>query len=432
MKMKLQNQSLFYLSASILFIVAVWSVIFYFNMLSEIKSSIDEELENHKRLIILRADKYTIQENDYFDERNYTVKTIGERLALSARTQYKDTLVYMQDDDDQEMELEPVRMLSTVFESNGNYYQLKIINPMVEEDDLIKSLFWGIFWLYIIVVVSIIIVNGLVLKRLWKPFYDFLEQLKKFRLNTKKQLPQIISNTKEFNDLSLAVHTLLQHSVEAFEQQKQFIGNASHELQTPLAITTNKLELLLEQHNLGEEQAGNIAEILEIIERMVRLNQSLLFLAKIENKQFFNNEPVAFNIVVQQVMIDFQEFADFKNITIKLQEEKEVMLQMDVSLASIIASNLIKNAIIHNKTNGEVKMQLSNNSFTVRNTGSIVPLDDKKVFTRFYKSSVNNGGTGLGLAIVKAICNLYGFQLKYQFDEDQLHSFTVVFDTTLE
>lgn len=432
MKMKLQNQSLFYLSASILFIVAVWSVIFYFNMLSEIKSSIDEELENHKRLIILRADKYTIQENDYFDERNYTVKTIGERLALSARTQYKDTLVYMQDDDDQEMELEPVRMLSTVFESNGNYYQLKIINPMVEEDDLIKSLFWGIFWLYIIVVVSIIIVNGLVLKRLWKPFYDFLEQLKKFRLNTKKELPQILSNTKEFNDLSLAVHTLLQHSVEAFEQQKQFIGNASHELQTPLAITTNKLELLLEQHNLGEEQAGNIAEILEIIERMVRLNQSLLFLAKIENKQFFNNEPVAFNIVVQQVMIDFQEFADFKNITIKLQEEKEVMLQMDVSLASIIASNLIKNAIIHNKTNGEVKMQLSNNSFTVRNTGSIVPLDDKKVFTRFYKSSVNNGGTGLGLAIVKAICNLYGFQLKYQFDEDQLHSFTVVFDTTLE
>lgn len=432
MKMKLQNQSLFYLSASILFIVAVWSVIFYFNMLSEIKSSIDEELENHKRLIILRADKYTIQENNYFDERNYTVKTIGERLALSARTQYKDTLVYMQDDDDQEMELEPVRMLSTVFESNGNYYQLKIINPMVEEDDLIKSLFWGIFWLYIIVVVSIIIVNGLVLKRLWKPFYDFLEQLKKFRLNTKKELPQILSNTKEFNDLSLVVHTLLQHSVEAFEQQKQFIGNASHELQTPLAITTNKLELLLEQHNLGEEQAENIAEILEIIERMVRLNQSLLFLAKIENKQFFNNEPVAFNIVVQQVMIDFQEFADFKNITIKLQEEKEVMLQMDVSLASIIASNLIKNAIIHNKTNGEVKIQLSNNSFTVRNTGSIVPLDDKKVFTRFYKSSVNNGGTGLGLAIVKAICNLYGFQLKYQFDEEQLHSFTVVFDTTLE
>lgn len=432
MKMKLQNQSLFYLSASILFIVAVWSVIFYFNMLSEIKSSIDEELENHKRLIILRADKYTIQENDYFDERNYIVKTIGERLALSARTQYKDTLVYMQDDDDQEKELEPVRMLSTVFESNGNYYQLKIINPMVEEDDLIKSLFWGVFWLYIIVVVSIIIVNGLVLKRLWKPFYDFLEQLKKFRLNTKKELPQILSNTKEFNDLSLAVHTLLQHSVEAFEQQKQFIGNASHELQTPLAITTNKLELLLEQHNLGEEQAENIAEILEIIERMVRLNQSLLFLAKIENKQFFNNEPVAFNIVVQQVMIDFQEFADFKNITIKLQEEKEVMLQMDVSLASIIASNLIKNAIIHNKTNGEVKIQLSNNSFTVRNTGSIVSLDDKKVFTRFYKSSVNNGGTGLGLAIVKAICNLYGFQLKYQFDEDQLHSFTVVFDTTLE
>lgn len=432
MKMKLQNQSLFYLSASILFIVAVWSVIFYFNMLSEIKSSIDEELENHKRLIILRADKYTIQENDYFDERNYIVKTIGERLALSARTQYKDTLVYMQDDDDQEKELEPVRMLSTVFESNGNYYQLKIINPMVEEDDLIKSLFWGIFWLYIIVVVSIIIVNGLVLKRLWKPFYDFLEQLKKFRLNTKKELPQILSNTKEFNDLSLAVHTLLQHSVEAFEQQKQFIGNASHELQTPLAITTNKLELLLEQHNLGEEQAGNIAEILEIIERMVRLNQSLLFLAKIENKQFFNNEPVAFNIVVQRVIMDFQEFADFKNITIKLQEEKEVMLQMDVSLASIIASNLIKNAIIHNKTNGEVKIQLSNNSFTVRNTGSIVPLDDKKVFTRFYKSSVNNGGTGLGLAIVKAICNLYGFQLKYQFDEEQLHSFTVVFDTTLE
>src|SRR5690606_9283637 len=109
------------------------------------------------------------------------------------------------------------------------------------------------------------------------------------RVGNSKNFPEVKTDTAEFTDLQNAVNILLQHNIETYEQQKQFIGNASHELQTPLAIATNKLELLIEKGNLQNEQAESIAEIMSIVERLVRLNKSLLLLTKIENKQFLDN-----------------------------------------------------------------------------------------------------------------------------------------------
>src|SRR5690606_7914167 len=175
-------------------------------------------------------------------------------------------------------ELEPVRMLTTAFENNGNYYELQIINSMVEEDDLIEELIYDAIWLYFLLIISLVVINNFVLQRLWKPFYSFLNQLKNYRIGSSKNFPEACTKTKEFTDLQNAVNILLQHNIETYEQQKQFIGNASHELQTPLAIATNKLELLIEKGNLQSEQAENIAEVMSMIERLVRLNKSLLLL----------------------------------------------------------------------------------------------------------------------------------------------------------
>src|SRR5690606_15953168 len=123
--------------------------------------------------------------------------------------------------DDEEMELEPVRMLVTAFENENSYYELKIINPILEEDDLIKDLLWFVIFLYIILVISILLINNIVLRKLWKPFYDFLDQLKQFRLGKSKTSPSVATKTKEFNDLSETVNALLENSMEIYEQQKQ-------------------------------------------------------------------------------------------------------------------------------------------------------------------------------------------------------------------
>lgn len=423
--MKLLNQSLTYLSGFMLLIVTVWSVVFYFSMLNEIKSSIDEGLENHKRLIISKAESDTtiIQQRD-FDERNYVIREIGREPALSFRNRYIDTLVYMQDDDDEEMELEPVRMLVTAFENNGLYYELKIINPMLEEDDLIKDLFWFVLLLYIVLVISIILINHIILRKLWKPFYELLGQLKNFRLGNSKNLPVIETRTKEFNDLNNTVNSLLENSIEIYEQQKQFIGNASHELQTPLAIVTNKLELLLEQHTLKEEEAEHIAGILKLIERMVKLNKSLLLLAKIENRQFLNNSVVSFNKITRQLVTDLEDLAYYKNVTVELHEQAELQAELDPALATIIVTNLVKNGIVHNSENGAVSITILENSLIVSNTGAR-ELDKDSIFERFNKTDQNINGSGLGLSIVYAICSLYNYKISYLFKEGK-HYFEVV------
>lgn len=332
----------------------------------------------------------------------------------------------MQDADDKKPELESVRLLATAFENNGNYYELQIINSMVEEDDLAEELLREALILYFILILSIIIINNFILKRLWKPFYSFLEQLKNYRIGNDKKFPASATNTKEFTDLQNAVHILLQHNRETYEQQKQFIGNAAHELQTPLAIATNKLELLIEKGDLQNEQAENIAEIMSITERLIRLNKSLLLLTKIENKQFLENQTVSFNEIVKQNINDWQEISDFKKIKISVEEKTELTVKMDISLANIVVSNLLRNAIFHNILNGDIHIEIAQNTFQISNTGIKDALNDTKVFSRFYKSESNQSGTGLGLAIVKAVCDLYHFPVSYQF-KNGLHHFQILF-----
>jgi len=425
--MKLLNQSVKYLSASLLIIIGAWTVIIYFSLLDEIKESIDEGLENSKRQIIynLKSDS-TVLKKYSFAEGNFSIREISQPEALSFKDLYIDSMIYMQDADDKEMELESVRMLVTAFESNGSYFELSIVNSMVEEDDFIEELFIKAIWLYLVLIAGIIIINNFVLQRLWKPFYDLLNQLKNYRIGKSIQVPAIKTNTKEFADLQQAVNTLIRHNLETFSQQKQFIGNASHELQTPLAIATTKLELLLEKGELENEQAKKISEVLNILERMVRLNKSLLLLTKIENKQFSGDQPVHINQVVKQTINELDDITEFRNVQIALTETVRLEVRIDNSLADIMVSNLVRNAIFHNIPGGKVHIEILKDRIRICNSGKDIPLDEEKIFTRFYKPDDGQSGSGLGLAIVKAICGFYGFSVSYQF-ENNLHCFDLRF-----
>src|SRR5690554_600670 len=319
--MKLLNQSLTYLSISILAIIGVWSIFFYLNMEKEIKSSIDEGLRNYKRLIIQNAHKDpSILHKTYFDESFFTIQKIDEKTGLTFVNQYLDTILYMQDYNDPTPELEEVRMLITAFEFEEEYYMLKVANAMVDKEDMVAAFFKNTIWLYLSLIIAILIINNIVLKRLWKPFYDLLFQIKEYRLDSTQKLPKVQTRTKEFTDLNNTINTLLVDSKVVYEQQKQFIGNASHELQTPLAISINKMELLLEDKNLSQEQATTITEIYDISQRMVRLNKSLLLLSKIENKQFLKNQEVSLLEVTQNSIEELEDFAAFKKIEILIKK----------------------------------------------------------------------------------------------------------------
>lgn len=418
--MKLLNQSLKYLSISIFLIVTIWSAIFYINMLDEIHDSIDDGLDNYKLLIIKRTeDDATILQKTDFEEGNYTIHKIGESEALGMRDYFTDTLLYMQNEDD----LEPVRMLTSAFKHGEEYYQLTVFNSTVEEDDLIEDLFYAIVWLYIILVISIVLINNVVLRKLWTPFYSLLNDLKSYRIDKNIPLPKVSGETKEFKELESAVNALIIRARETFYNQKKFTENASHELQTPLAIISTKLELMLEKESLDPVNAENIGQILQTIQRLTKLNKSLLLLSKIENRQFNEPTSVDFSKLVDQSVDDLEDFASFRNVEISVDKSADLTYLMDESLASILVSNLFRNAIFHNTPNGKVHITLNENSFRVSNTGKKEGLDPSKIFDRFQKETSNNSGTGLGLAIVQAICRLYGFEVAYSYDGE--HCFEV-------
>ncbi len=421
--MKLLNHTLKYLSITLFVIISIWAAIFYINMLDEVYDSLDDGLDNYKLLIINKAgEDSTILSKTEFAESNYEIREIPEAIALQRKDTHVDTLMYMVNEED----YEPVRMLTSAFRMNNRYYELKVIASMVEEDDLIEDLLYSLIWLYLAMIASILLVNNFLLRKTWKPFYVLLEQLRGFKLGKDPMLTPAETKVKEFKELNEAVSLLINRSLETYHGQKQFIENASHELQTPLAISINKLELLTEKEDMDEANLMAVGQVIQTLERLTRLNKSLLLLSKIENKQFQENERVDINAVFKNLIEEFTDFADYKNVTISYQEHGQLYADMSKNLAEIFVTNFLKNAIVHNDSNGWVQVIVNPTSFTITNSGSDVPLDKDKVFQRFQKKSNEKNTTGLGLAIVKAIADLYGLSVTYFYQNG--HQMTVSFE----
>ncbi|WP_138478568.1 sensor histidine kinase [Dyadobacter bucti] len=411
--MNLLNHTLKYLAFALFGILSVWAVIFYVNMLDEVYDSLDDGLDNYKMLIIEKAhaDRSTLHKTE-FAEGNYEIREISRESAKKIKDVHKDTLMYMPYEED----MEPVRLLTTSFKLDKKYYELKVISSMVEEDDLIEDLFFALIWLYIALLASILIVNNFLLKKVWKPFYKLVDQLKNFRLGKHQSFQAEDTNVKEFKVLSESVTSLVQHALETYNSQKQFIENASHELQTPIAISMNRLELLAEKNELTEAGLETIGQVIQTLERLTRLNRSLLLLSKIENRQFGETETVSVNAVVSGLREEFADFAAYKGVVISIAEKNQLNVVMQRDLAIMLISNLMKNAIVHNHTNGVLDIEIGTGYFKISNSGSAIPLDQEKIFRRFHKESGDKNNTGLGLAIVKAIADLYGFRITYDFD----------------
>jgi signal transduction histidine kinase len=421
--LKLLNHTLSYLSIALFAVIGGWAFVFYINMLDEIYDSIDDGLANSKILIIekVKQDTSLISKND-FVESNYAIHEISEQEALHFRDVYADSTLYMIN----EADYEPVRILRTAFKANNQkYYKLEIVSSMVEEDDLIEDLFYAVMWLYFILLASILIINNVLLKRIWKPFYDILDKLKSFRVERSTEFPSSKSSITEFNDLNETVSELLQRTITTFNNQKQFIENASHELQTPLAISINRLELMSEKNTFTGQQLAEISSVIQSLERLTRINKTLLLLAKIENNQFTDESTVNLDELTNQVVNSFSDLSEYKSVTISLHSENVLIVRMNPELAGVMISNLLKNAIIHNYKSGRVEVRLSKSQIVVKNTSTTLRLDDTQIFGRFYKNSSNNSSTGLGLAIVKSIVTYYGFRIHYNFDGS--HIFTIQF-----
>lgn len=419
--MKLQNYTLRYLIIAMLGVIALWASLFYVVILDEVYDNVDDGLKNSKILIIREAfANENLLNTPEFGINQFKIKPLpkGE---YSLKDEFISTFEFMEYDDDNE----PVRLLKTVFnDAKGNPHELTIRASTVEEDELLEDLLTALIALYIMLLISIVIINHFILKKVWKSFYKILDKLKSFKLGSGTSFKSPESPIEEFKILGKELEEMLQRNEAIYSSQKQFIENASHELQTPLAISINKLELFAENNILPEDQMIEIGKITDSLSRLVRLNKSLLMLSKIENLQFSDETDVNFNEITEQIVDDFSDLAEFKLVKISVINNGNLVYKMNKGLASTLVSNLLKNALIHNRPNGFVEISIAEKSFVIRNSGIDYPLKSD-IFERFSRHTLHEQSTGLGLAIVKSIVNSYQLPIHYSFEES--HVFKITF-----
>lgn len=421
--MKLYYRIITHLSVFLIVIMTVWAILFYMAIIDEVNDEIDDSLEDYSEVIILRSlAGEELPSKDSGSNNQYFLSEVTEAYAGSVpHIRYRDSMVYIVP----KRETEPARILSTIFRNDeGRYFELTVSTPTIEKKDLKEAILYWIIFLYVSLLIVIILVNIWVYYRSTRPLYVLLHWLDAYKVGKKNEPLRNETDITEFRKLNQSVTDSMERVEKAFDNQKQFIGNASHELQTPLAVIMNRVEMLMDDDSIEEEQMTELLKIQQTLEYIVRLNKSLLLLSKIDNKQFQDAADINVNALVRKFLPDYRDVYEYLDICATVKESGTFIVRMNESLASILVNNLIKNSYVHNVQGGRVEIDLAPGSVTFRNSGCSYPLNPNLIYERFYQGSKKEGSTGLGLTIVKSICDMERLSLQYAY-AGGMHCFSI-------
>lgn len=424
--MKLVYRILLHLAWVLTLLLAGWAALFYFTLVDEVNDEVDDALEARAEVIVKRVlTGRELPESSTEGNNGYFLHEVSADYARGrSHERYSDEEIFIPERDDEE----PARVLRKIFrDADDRWYELTVMTPSIEKEDLAEAIFYGIVYLYLFLLLSVLLVTVVVLYRTMRPLYALLRWLDGYTVGARNPPLEIRTSVTEFRRLNEAARRYAARAESSFERQKQFIGNASHEMQTPLAVCRNRLEMLVDDpQGLSEEQLGEIAKVQHTLDSLVRLNRSLLLLSKIDNGQFPETEEVDLNAQFRRTGEDLAEIYSYRGIRFTLDEEARLLVRMNPSLAGSLVANLVKNAFVHGSRGGEVRVRILAHAFEIDNEAAEGPLDADHIFDRFYQAGRKRGSTGLGLAIVDAVCRLYGLRIAYSF-RDGRHLFRVDF-----
>jgi signal transduction histidine kinase len=410
------------LSLVLLPLIALWAVVFYFTMVDEINDEVDDALEDYSELIVIRMlSGELLPRMNEGSNNSYTIAPVDENYAAAhPGIDYYDAEVYIPEKE----ETEPARFLVTIFQDgNGQFYELKVATPTFEKDELLETILWWVVWLYLLLLITVVGTTMWIFHNSMRPLYALLHWLDGYAPGHKTVPVPNNTSITEFRRLNTAAQQAVDRSEELLEQQKQFIGNASHELQTPLAVLGGRMEYMLDHAGLDEQTMGEVIQMQRTLGHIVRLNKTLLLLAKIDNGQFPENTDVDISAMIREQKELYDDIYEERDIRCDMHLTGSFLVRMNESLASVLVSNLIRNAYVHSEAGARIDIRIEGRTLTVSNDG-VTPLDGKHIFERFYQGSKREGSTGLGLALVKAVADSYGLCVGYRFGEEQ-HIFSV-------
>jgi len=417
----LTKTSLYYLLLSIPTLILA-GFISYFVITQEVRDSNNELLLNRKHLIEkFIIDNDTVALSLIVTSKEAEIKRIKRpKYENGEKTFFSDTLIF----DKSEKEFAVHRMISSIIKVRDSSYEVKIWRSTLEFDELVE----GILYLLIIILFSLFCISMLlhfwISKKLWKPFYSTLTNLKTFRASDNK-VPIFEKTTiKEFTALNKSLNNMMSKMITDYSTQKKFTENASHEIQTPLAVIKSKVDLLIQSENLKKEEVELIVAIDNACSKLVRLNKSLLLLTKIENRQFKTTERVSVEKVLDSSLLLFEDHLGEKRVSVIKNFETDYWINMNPDLCLVLINNLIQNAIRHNVKEGSIFISIQSTNISIENTGKEEPLNMALLFKRFQKTSNSGLSIGLGLAIANEIAEVSGLILEYKFINNK-HRFIV-------
>ena len=418
--MRLLNKITLNLLSISLFIFLFGMVAFYYVLREQVDQNINLELEKREKSINKELDSVHSTTNPTVNLSEKVLITLLDKPR--PLVSFSDTLLFNPDENKYAI----YRQLGFVKNIGDQSYYIQIFKPLEETDRLIVRIVMMMNLLIIIIIITLLIANRHSSRQDWKVFYDTINKINNYDVNSFEAFTLKRSDIKEFADLNRGLLTMTERIKNDYLNLKEYIENASHEIQTPLAIINSKMELLMQWGDMKEKQYKIVADAYDASNRLSRLNKTLILLAKIENRQFPESSPVNPTIMINHQLESLEDLINSKKIKVTKRFENDITIQINPYLAEILLVNLIKNAIRHNITGGDLIIELTKHSFEIANSGPPLQMDPAMLFERFHKSSSSPESLGLGLAIVQKICTLYGFKVGYNYN-NEMHVMHVEF-----
>ena len=407
----LTKTSLNFISASVMFFL-VGSIVMYFS----VRNIVAEDLQN--RLLEQKNEFFNQVTQNKLEDLASEVVFIEESQKELAHS-FSDTVLIVNE------KYMLYRKLQFSYLHNEQHYKVSILQLQNQSDKLFKKIVImnvGFAMLFFLIV---FFVNRQSIKNSLKVFYSTINKLEDFQVNKAQELTLDTAEVDEVKKLNVVFERMSEQIRKDFEAQKEYTENVAHELQTPLAIISSKADELMQADNLTKEQMEQLALLLETTNRLSKINQSLIFLTKIDNRFYTEGATFSLNDLIKEKLVLFETAIEDKNLKLALDLKDETHIYMDPYLAETLVVNLLKNAIVHNEKGGELSIKLENKCLIIANSGTALAFSESDIFKRFSRSEHSKKSLGIGLSIVKRICELYGFNIEYRFQEN--HIFAIKF-----
>jgi signal transduction histidine kinase len=386
------------------------AVLFYYTTRSIVYRQIDESLITEKSII-----QDQIEETDTIPDFSATFGHLIEVKILNSRTiisqVIRDTDIY-DASSDSNLPFRHIRYSGNTHGQTG--YTINIYQLLDEKQDLLSSIGWGMFFLFLSLFMVSLIVNYLVSKKILSPFFNAVNEAAKFNILSQEPLHLPETNINEFKQLNKVIENMTKKMRTDYINLKEYNENSSHEIQTPLAIIRSKLDILMQNKSLNKVSLNLIKSINEATTKLYKLNQGLLLISKIENLQFPEIKELSLRGMIERCFENYEEIMNLKNIKTDFDMSDDGIVLMNEILADIMISNILSNAVRYNIDNGFILCRLDSHSLTITNSGIPLDVDPEELFNRFRKGTANNQqSVGLGLSIIRKITETYKMHISY-------------------